>query len=219
MFFPHGKAILLNNPVVGLWCFNTCPNLAHLNDINVPLLSLTKLSPVFFCFAEQRDWGADAWGVSESHQWALHSELKKYHCSFMSNVSLSVPACLFAFHFCELPLAHQSWAQAFFRPEPVTCEAAGMTLHTVDMHYQQCSNRSFLPTFEVVKGENLHSSSHCEFLHQFEGESVLATGPSSSGVSSLCCGGALCSQQTWAALILSANVNVTCNHTHLFACW
>ncbi len=64
----------------------------------------------------------------------------KYHCPFMLNLSLPTPACLF----CLSLRVSCLWLvnpepELFFRPEPLTCEAAGLTLHTADMPYQQCT--------------------------------------------------------------------------------
>ena len=76
--FAHEKAILWNNPVVCLRCFKTCLQLSFKRAIMIAYEVVTCFSP----FTEQRHRGADAWGVGESHQWALHCELNKYNCPF-----------------------------------------------------------------------------------------------------------------------------------------
>lgn len=62
-----------------------------------------------FSFSEQRHWGADAWGISESHQWALHSEL---------NITVSTNLlCVCQAVVSSAPVSW-TWLSFFFRSEP-----------------------------------------------------------------------------------------------------
>lgn len=79
----------------------------------------------FASFSEQRHRGADAWGISESHQWALHREL---------NITVS-PNLLRVWQAVVSSARYLTMAQNLC----VTCEAAGLTWHTADMPNQQCS--------------------------------------------------------------------------------
>lgn len=85
----------------------------------------------------------------------MHEELVKvtnelYTVSERNIIALSClyqSACLPVYPLCSLPLARQSWAQAFFRPEHVTCEAASRTLHPADMPYQRCTLIQVVPSY------------------------------------------------------------------------
>lgn len=102
-------------------------------------------------------------------------------------------------------------------------KSQGGQWETVDLPYQQrnptaaSANRSFLSTSEAEEGKIFASFLPAvnEWLGQFEGEGVLAPGGASSGLSSLCCRGALCFAATRALFPFFCNCTYYNTHHHL----
>lgn len=116
-----------------LWETETSAVLIPFLIFSFLLMSLACFFFFFSFFPEQRHRSADAWGVSESHQWALHSELL-------------VRLLLFVLY---LNTAPESWA------EPETCQADALSAlhikHLLSPSSRGCWRRMSSSFFSTVR--------------------------------------------------------------------